>query len=206
MRSSRHCSASAVGARDRHGRVEVARERTHRSLLRASTSRLLVIVGVLLVFGTVDGPVGDLGHGRRPRGCSSGTCSGIVIGIVLMVVAWAIDYRKLQAWIGPLLVLDAFLILSPRIPGLGARCKGRDLWLQIGGFRLFQPSEPAKLLIIVVMAAVIAEFKGRIERPATSPKSSASAASRSGSSCCSPTWEPASCSSPSPWACCSSGG
>ena len=35
----------------------------------------------------------------------------------------------------------------------------------MAGFRLFQPSEPAKLLTIVVMAAIIATYKGKIERP-----------------------------------------
>jgi rod shape determining protein RodA len=62
-------------------------------------------------------------------------------------------------------VLDAFLIVAPKIPGLGARVNGAQSWLAIGHFRLFQPSEPAKLITIVVMAAVIASFKGVIERP-----------------------------------------
>jgi rod shape determining protein RodA len=57
------------------------------------------------------------------------------------------------------------LIVSPRIPGLGVAAKGAQSWLEIGGFRLFQPSEPAKLVTIVVMAAVIAQYDGKIERP-----------------------------------------
>jgi rod shape determining protein RodA len=90
---------------------------------------------------------------------------GIVIGLVPLVAAWLFDYRKLQGWVGPLVVLDALLIIAPKIPGLGARVNGAQSWLAVGHFRLFQPSEPAKLVTIIVMAAVIAQFKGELDRP-----------------------------------------
>jgi rod shape determining protein RodA len=90
---------------------------------------------------------------------------GLAIGVIPLVVAWSIDYRKLYGWVGPLLILDALLIVSPRIPGLGASAKGAQSWLQIGDFRLFQPSEPAKLVTIVVMAAIISQYKGSIDQP-----------------------------------------
>jgi rod shape determining protein RodA len=90
---------------------------------------------------------------------------GIALGLVPLVVAWVFDYRKLQGWVGPLLVLDALLILSPRIPGLGSTANGATSWLAIGHIRLFQPSEPAKLVTIIVMAAVIASFRGEIDKP-----------------------------------------
>jgi rod shape determining protein RodA len=90
---------------------------------------------------------------------------GIGIGLVPLALAWAFDYRKLQGWIGPLVFFDALLIISPKIPGLGAHVNGATSWLAIGGFRLFQPSEPAKLVTIVAMAAVIASYKGVIDRP-----------------------------------------
>ena len=90
---------------------------------------------------------------------------GIAIGLVPLVVAWVFDYRQLQGWVGPLILFDAFLIISPKIPGLGAHVNGATSWLAIGSVRLFQPSEPAKLVTIIVMAAVIAQYKGVIDRP-----------------------------------------
>ncbi|PKQ15954.1 MAG: rod shape-determining protein RodA [Actinobacteria bacterium HGW-Actinobacteria-7] len=135
-----------------------------RSVFRAVNPALLGVVLLLSVFGSVmvhsavqgmDG--GDTMFRRH--------LMGIAIGLVPLGVAWLIDYRKLQGWVGPLLILDAFLILAPRIPGLGATAKGAQSWLQIGGLRLFQPSEPAKLVTIVVMAAIIAQYRGSIERP-----------------------------------------
>lgn len=91
---------------------------------------------------------------------------GIALGTIPLVIAWVFDYRKLQGWIGPLLTLDALLIFAPRIPGLGVKVNGAQSWLAIGPLRLFQPSEPAKLITILVMAAVIASYKGVLDRPA----------------------------------------
>lgn len=88
---------------------------------------------------------------------------GILVGLVPLALAWTLDYTVLPGWLGPLVLADAMLIISPRIPGLGDAAKGATSWLQVGGIRLFQPSEPAKIVTIVVMAIVISQFKGRIE-------------------------------------------
>lgn len=133
------------------------------AVLRAVNPVLLGTVALLAVFGSVvvGSAVSGMGAGdamlRRHL-------IGLAIGLVPLAVAWAFDYRKLQNWVGPLLVLNALLILAPRIPGLGATAGGATSWLQIAGVRLFQPSEPAKLITIVVMAAVIARYDGKIEK------------------------------------------
>lgn len=125
---------------------------------------LLVVVALLLVFGSlmVHSATAFLAAGaalfRRQL-------LGIVLGLIALVAAWAFDYRRLSAYVGPLILLDALLIISPRIPGIGATAKGATSWLAIGGFRLFQPSEPAKLVTIVLLAAVIAQYKGVLEKP-----------------------------------------
>jgi rod shape determining protein RodA len=90
---------------------------------------------------------------------------GVAVGLLPLALLWVLDYQRLRAWSGPLMVALSLLIISPRIPGLGASIAGATSWLQIGGIRLFQPSEPAKLLFIVVMAAVISEYKGVIDKP-----------------------------------------
>ncbi|HEY5113829.1 MAG TPA: rod shape-determining protein RodA [Coriobacteriia bacterium] len=89
---------------------------------------------------------------------------GIALGCLFLIGAWLIDYTQYKSWTGPLMILLCALILSPRIPGLGGTASGATSWLEVFGVRLFQPSEPAKLLFIVVLAAVVAEFGGKIER------------------------------------------
>lgn len=118
----------------------------------------LVVYGSIVVQSATSGMLGGPGLFKRHL-------FGIAVGLVLLGVGWAIDYRSYRGWVGPLLLLDAFLIIAPRIPGLGDAAKGATSWLQIGGFRLFQPSEPAKLITIIVMAAVISQFKGVIDKP-----------------------------------------
>ncbi len=88
---------------------------------------------------------------------------GITIGLVPLAVAWALDYRTLKHWTGPLLLATGAVLLLVQIPGFGVEAGGARSWLQVAGVRLFQPSEPAKLAVIVILAAVISEFGGRID-------------------------------------------
>lgn len=135
-----------------------------RQIADAVNVPLLLFVAGLLVYGAVmvssatAGMTGGSGLFKRH-------VIGAALGLIPMAVAWAIDYKKLKHWTGPLLFAFSFLLISPRIPGLGTTAKGATSWLEVFGVRLFQPSEPAKLLFIVVLAALIAEYEGRIDKP-----------------------------------------
>lgn len=89
---------------------------------------------------------------------------GIALGIAVAAFIWRFDYRRLQTLTTPLLILDAILMISPRIPFLSAYAKGMTGWIKIP-FTSFtmQPSEPAKIVTILLMAALVAEYNGRIE-------------------------------------------
>lgn len=123
---------------------------------------LVAWVAALLVYGTVmvSSATEGMGSGMLGR-----HLVGMGVGLVPLAVAWLIDYTRLRGWQGPLIALGAFLLISPRVPGLGDAAKGATSWLQIAGIRLFQPSEPAKLVFIVILAAVIASMKGRVDTP-----------------------------------------
>jgi len=125
---------------------------------------LIISVVLLLVYGSVivQSATSGMGGGdalfRRHL-------FGIAVGLLLLAFLWVFDYQQFKGWLGPLVILDVLLIVSPRIPGLGYEAGGATSWLAIGGFRLFQPSEPAKLVTIMVMAIVISQYKGVIEKP-----------------------------------------
>jgi rod shape determining protein RodA len=125
----------------------------------AAWSTALVLYGTVMVASATTGMAGGQGMLMRHA-------VGIAVGFVPLALAWAYDYTRLRGWQGPLIALGAFLLISPRLPGLGYTAGGATSWLAVFGVRLFQPSEPAKLIFIVVVAAVISSFKGRIERPA----------------------------------------
>lgn len=133
-----------------------------RRVLDAVHVPLLLFTVALLAYGSV--MVASATSGMQGgRGMLVRHLVGIGVGLVPLAVAWAIDYTRLKGWQGALAVLGALLLASPRIPGLGGTAKGATLWVEVFGVRLFQPSEPAKLIFIVVLAAVIAQFKGRID-------------------------------------------
>ncbi len=89
---------------------------------------------------------------------------GIVLGLIVAFFTWRYDYRTLANLSTALLVFDALLMIMPRIPGLGYSAMGMTGWVRIPliGFR-FQPSEPAKLITILLMASLGAQYNGRIE-------------------------------------------
>jgi rod shape determining protein RodA len=82
----------------------------------------------------------------------------LAIGLVSMVVAAVVDYRYFRAWsfifYGGVVILLA-VVLTP----LGVNINGAQRWIEFGGFQV-QPSELAKVAIILVVAAVLNERKG----------------------------------------------
>lgn len=121
-------------------------------------SSLVALVSLLLLYGTIMVNSATAGSGLKRQ------LFGIVVGLFLLAFFWWFDYRKAKDYIVPLFVLDALLMLSPRIPGLGYHAKGATSWLALGGkIRLFQPSEPAKLVTIFLLASIMVAYKGKIE-------------------------------------------
>jgi rod shape determining protein RodA len=118
----------------------------------------LVAYGTLVVSSATSGMAGGTGLFRRHL-------VGVLIGLVPLVLFWALDYKVLQHWKGPLGALMLVLLTAVLLPGFGVMVNGQRNWLGIGSLRLFQPSEPAKLLLIVILATVIARYKGKIEKP-----------------------------------------
>ncbi len=89
---------------------------------------------------------------------------GIALGLVIAYAAWRYDYRTLANVSTALLVADIVLMLLPKVPGLSWSAMGMTGWIRIPiiGMRI-QPSEPAKLVTILLMASLGAEYNGKIE-------------------------------------------
>ena len=88
---------------------------------------------------------------------------GIVLGLIAAEVIRRYDYRVLANTSTALAVIDALLMISPRIPGLGVYGMGMTGWVKIPIINLtFQPSEPAKIVTILLMASLCAQYNGKI--------------------------------------------
>ena len=73
------------------------------------------------------------------------------IGMGLCVAAAMVDYRWLRRLAWPLFILAVVLLMLVLMPHVGRRINGARRWFDIHGVR-FQPSELAKLALIVMLA------------------------------------------------------
>jgi rod shape determining protein RodA len=113
-------------------------------------------LGVLMVFSATKGS-GDTADTffLRRQGMFMG------IGVVIMSGMALLDYQRLRdyaAIIYGVVCFLLFLVVSP----LGKSSKGAQAWFAIGGFQL-QPSEFAKIGLIIGLAALLAQWRGDID-------------------------------------------
>lgn len=86
-----------------------------------------------------------------------------LIGVAAMVFFMRMDYRKLRALSVPMLTLALFGLVVVLIPGIGNERNGAQRWLEAGPVSV-QPSEFAKLAIIVYISAWLASRGSQISR------------------------------------------
>ena len=87
-----------------------------------------------------------------------------LIGLIGMVAMIQINYRRLQTWTYPILILSFILLIVVLIPGLGFSHKVgvARRWLMTPWFG-FQPSELGKLALIIFIAYSLAKKGDRIK-------------------------------------------
>ena len=83
-------------------------------------------------------------------------------GVVAMLVVGRFNYQRWRGAAKMLMVLAIFLLLLVIIPGVGITKNNATRWLGIDGVLTFQPSEIAKLAVIVYFADSISKKKERM--------------------------------------------
>jgi len=84
------------------------------------------------------------------------------IGVIGMFAAMRVDPRRLERIAGPLVVLSILLLAVLFVPGVAPKIKGARRWIRIAGLS-FQPSELAKLSLILWLAAHLARNAMRLD-------------------------------------------
>lgn len=85
------------------------------------------------------------------------------IGIVPCVIAACIHYRRYKVFIWPLYVVTLVLLVLVFVPPIGLEVKGANRWINLGAFR-FQPSEMAKIVMIMVLAVYCEKYEGQLRQ------------------------------------------
>ncbi len=85
-----------------------------------------------------------------------------LVGMVLMFAVMKIDYHLWQKYAIYALALSLLLLVAVLIPGIGGAAGGSSRWIKLAlGFR-FQPSEFAKIALIIFMAFSLDRKQERI--------------------------------------------
>ena len=122
---------------------------------------LLLLAGLLTLFSATYYSAQGTGN---PAGEVLRQLVGVALGAFAMVVTSRIPYRfwRLPQVVVTGLVLSAVLLVLVIVPGVGVYINGSRRWLSVAGVS-FQPSELAKMAVVLYMAASLSN-RGRAIR------------------------------------------
>ena len=87
---------------------------------------------------------------------------GIIPGLIVWVVAQNIHYSKWERWSFIFFGITLILLVMVFIPGIGQAHKGAARWIYLGPIN-FQPTELAKLSIILYLAAWLSKRREKVQ-------------------------------------------
>ncbi len=84
-----------------------------------------------------------------------------VFGLILFMVTIVAfrDYRKLERYRYTIVAVSLGLLLLPRVPGIGAQVNGAYLGVRIPGVFIFQPTEFAKIGLVLFLASYLRDTR-----------------------------------------------
>ncbi len=85
----------------------------------------------------------------------------LTLGLIAMFAVMCLDYRDIQKYAKPLMVISLFLLVLVLIPGIGKSSWGARRWFKLGPLH-FQPSELAKITILIYVADYLSRKKAKI--------------------------------------------
>ncbi len=122
----------------------------------------LSLMGSLLVWSASRA---DLASESDPQSYLKRHLINIGVALVLGFIASRINYRLLRAYTPVVYVASMILLLVPFVPGLGVTIAGARAWIDVPLGLTIQPSEFAKITVILMMAALLSERRDRDEEP-----------------------------------------
>ncbi|TAK95845.1 putative lipid II flippase FtsW [Patescibacteria group bacterium] len=119
----------------------------------------LIAIGLVMVFGAGVIYAQTRFDGQQYYFFKRQLLFGVCPGLVLFYLAQRTPYQVWKRWAVPFFLGSLVLLALVFFPGIGLKAYGANRWIQLGSFS-FQPSEMAKLAIIIYLAAWV-ESRGR---------------------------------------------
>ncbi|WP_018658310.1 rod shape-determining protein RodA [Actinomadura flavalba] len=152
------------------GYGETAAWRRRLAVLRRLDWTLIIAVLVLSVLGALLVRSATFQilteQGRDPEGFLKRHIFNLVIGFGLGALVSFLDYRLLRAYVPIMYVLACVGLLVVLTP-LGSTVNGSHSWIVLGGGFQIQPSEFAKVGLVVLLAMLLGEPRDGEDGPAT---------------------------------------
>ncbi len=156
------------GARSSEGRGPLARALAKDSVLRhmdwvlIAAVLALALIGTLLVWSATRAGLEQAGG--NPNTYLEKQLLNVAIGLALLIAVSLINYRILRTYT-PLVYAAACLGLLVVLSPLGATVNGAHSWIALpGGFQI-EPSEFAKIGMILMLAVILGDLRDRPSRP-----------------------------------------
>lgn len=118
---------------------------------------LLAFAGVFLIYAATRMEARPM-HATQMR--------WLAIGTVAMLAAAFVDFHFYERLIWPLYIVNLFQLILVKLPMFHADLNGGARWISIAGFR-YQPSEFAKVIVILTLAAFLVKYRKRMHEPLT---------------------------------------
>jgi len=119
-----------------------------------------IIVFGLIILASATSVVGYAHFGDNFYYLKHQLLYGLLPGVLLFFICSRIPYRFWQKNAWWLLLLTIILLLLVFIPGIGVSYNSARSWINLGGFSL-QPSELAKLILLIYLAAFFTRLDAR---------------------------------------------
>ena len=121
---------------------------------------IFVIIGIVMIYSSssisATTRFGDSTYFLKRQLCFA------VIGFLLMFLVMKIRYQLLNRLVYPILITSFLLLILVLIPGIGSTIGGSMRWFRIGPLS-FQPSEFAKLALIIFLACSLSNQEKKIK-------------------------------------------
>ncbi|WP_461020466.1 putative lipid II flippase FtsW [Streptomyces daliensis] len=117
-------------------------------------SLLITVLGLVMVFSASQ--IQALQSGLSSTYFFSKQLVAAALGTVLLLLASRMPLKLHRALAYPLLVVSVFLMCLVQVPGIGRAVNGNQNWIYLGGPFQLQPSEFAKLALVLWGADLLA--------------------------------------------------
>ena len=129
---------------------------------------LLISVVAVTIFGSLlvwSASRADMASDSDPQSYLKRHLINISVAVVLGFFVSRVDYRSLRAYTPVIYAVSILLLLIVFLPGIGTSVAGARAWIDLPGGFTIQPSEFAKIAVILMMAVILAEKRDGQEDP-----------------------------------------